>query len=90
MHEFAKRVVVQAATYSPTWLSSTIGAGGFNFSVRYGKRWYPDAIATFILPAGIFESLNDLKPSHRYKVKEKIAYCKSCFSFLEEKVLSGD
>ena len=25
---------------------STIGAGGFNFSVRNGKRWYPTAIVT--------------------------------------------
>ena len=24
------------ATYSPTWCSSTIGANGLNFSVRYG------------------------------------------------------
>ena len=35
-----------AATYSPTWYSSTIGANGFNFSVRNGKRWSPVAIAT--------------------------------------------
>ena len=26
--------------------SSTISAGGLNFSVRYGKRWNPAAIAT--------------------------------------------
>ena len=25
-----------AVTYSPTWYSSTIGADGLNFSVRYG------------------------------------------------------
>ena len=25
-----------AATYSPTWYSSTIGTNGLNFSVRYG------------------------------------------------------
>jgi hypothetical protein len=34
-----------AAAYSPT-LRSTIGAVGLNFSVRNGKRWNPDAIAT--------------------------------------------
>jgi hypothetical protein len=27
-------------------LSSTIGAGGLNFSVRNGKRWNPAAIVT--------------------------------------------
>ena len=27
-------------------LGSTIGAVGLNFSVRNGKRWNPDAIAT--------------------------------------------
>ena len=37
-----------AATYSPTWWGSTIGAGGFNFSVRYGKRWDPAAITTAV------------------------------------------
>ena len=39
-----------AATYSPTWYSSTIGASGLNFSVRNGKRWDPAAITTW-LPA---------------------------------------
>ena len=38
-----------AATYSPTWYSSTIGANGLNFSVRNGKRWIPVAIATLNL-----------------------------------------
>ena len=38
-----------AATYSPTWYSSTIGANGLNFSVRNGKRWIPVAIATLSL-----------------------------------------
>ena len=38
-----------AATYSPTWFSSTIGANGLNFSVRNGKRWSPVAITTLIL-----------------------------------------
>ena len=38
-----------AATYSPTWYSSTIGANGFNFSVRDGKRWSPVAIATLLV-----------------------------------------
>ena len=37
-----------AAAYSPTWWGSTIGDGGLNFSVRYGKRWFPAAIATAI------------------------------------------
>ena len=35
-----------AASYSPNWWVSTIGAGGLNFSVRNGKRWIPAAIAT--------------------------------------------
>ena len=35
-----------AATYSPTLLCSTIGAGGLNFSVRNGKRWDPAAKTT--------------------------------------------
>ena len=30
-----------AATYSPTFYRSTIGAEGLNFSVRNGKRWTP-------------------------------------------------
>ena len=37
-----------AATYSPTWYSSTIGVSELNFSVRNGKRWFPAAIATAI------------------------------------------
>ena len=31
----------KAATYSPTWYSSTIGANGLNFPVRNGKGWAP-------------------------------------------------
>ena len=38
-----------AATYSPTWLGSTIGTNAFNFSVRNGKRWVHVVIATMIL-----------------------------------------
>ena len=34
-----------AATYSPA-IRSTIGAVGLNFSVRNGKRWNTNAIAT--------------------------------------------
>ena len=30
-----------AATYSPAFYCSTIGAAGLNFSVRDGKRWTP-------------------------------------------------
>ena len=41
-----------AVTYSPTLPGSTIGAGGLNGSVRYGKRWIPAAIATGLYPAG--------------------------------------
>ena len=41
-----RTLVKLAATYSPTWYSSTIGANGLNFSVRNGKRWIPVAIAT--------------------------------------------
>lgn len=35
-----------AVTYSPGFLSSTIGAEGLNFSVRNGKRWNPLAKTT--------------------------------------------
>ena len=31
----------KAATYSPTWCGSTIGADGLNYPVRYGKGWAP-------------------------------------------------
>ena len=31
----------KAATYSPTWCGSTIGANGLNFPVRNGKGWAP-------------------------------------------------
>ena len=41
-------VIRSATTYSPT-ISSTIGADGFNFSVRNGKRWSPAAIVTLRL-----------------------------------------
>ena len=34
----------KAATYSPALHCSTIGANGFNFSVRNGKRWDTAAI----------------------------------------------
>ena len=37
-----------AATYSPTWWGSTIGASELNFSVRYGKRWILTAIAAAV------------------------------------------
>ena len=37
-----------AATYSPTWWGSTIGAIGLNFSVRNGKRWDPDAVTAAV------------------------------------------
>ena len=37
-----------AATYSPTWWGSTIGADGLNVSVRNGKRWIPAAIAAVV------------------------------------------
>ena len=37
-------VVKKAATYSPALHCSTIGANGFNFSVRNGKRWDTAAI----------------------------------------------
>ena len=37
-----------AATYSPTWWGSTIGASELNFSVRNGKRWILTAITTAV------------------------------------------
>ena len=39
-------VLKGAASYSPALPCSTIGAIGLNFSVRNGKRWNTDAIAT--------------------------------------------
>ena len=39
-------VLKGAASYSPALHCSTIGAIGLNFSVRNGKRWNTDAIAT--------------------------------------------
>ena len=39
-------VLKWAASYSPALHCSTIGAIGLNFSVRNGKRWNTDAIAT--------------------------------------------
>ena len=41
-----------AATYSPTWCSSTIGASELNFSVRNGKRWILTAITAFHISLG--------------------------------------
>ena len=41
--DFSSGLITKTAdTYSPT-ISSTIGAGGLNFSVRNGKRWNPAA-----------------------------------------------
>ena len=37
-----------AVSYSPALHCSTIGAGGLNFSVRNGKRWFLTAITTAI------------------------------------------
>ena len=37
-----------AATYSPNWWVSTIGAGELNCSVRNGKRWNLTAITTAV------------------------------------------
>ena len=37
-----------AATYSPTWWGSTIGASELNFSVRNGKRWILTAITATV------------------------------------------
>ena len=41
-------ILKAAATYSPTWWGSTIGASELNFSVRYGKRWILTAIAAAV------------------------------------------
>ena len=38
-----------AASYSPTWCSSTIGVSELNFSVRNGKRWILTAVTTVTL-----------------------------------------
>ena len=37
-----------AATYSPTWWGSTIGACELNFSVRNGKRWDLTAVTAAV------------------------------------------
>ena len=41
---FVPEALKAAATYSPTWCRSTIGASELNFSVRDGKRWILTAI----------------------------------------------
>ena len=56
-----------AATYSPNWWVSTIGASELNFSVRNGKRWDLTAITTavcylrektqFGMPSGTLDQL---------------------------------
>ena len=51
-----------AATYSPTWWGSTIGASEFNFSVRNGKRWTLTAIATAVYC--LRESVSQQKSSY--------------------------
>ena len=45
---WAKLLKKEAATYSPIFADSTIGAEGLNFSVRNGKRWNTLAITTII------------------------------------------
>ncbi len=50
-----------AATYSPTWCSSTIGVGELNFSVRNGKRWILTALTTLIFS----DSFDGLVPWNR-------------------------
>ena len=54
-----------AATYSPTWCSSTIGASELNFSVRYGKRWILTAIATAVF------YLREMRRSKEYRLTER-------------------
>ncbi len=50
--ETTLRLSKVAATYSPTWCSSTIGARELNFSVRNGKRWILTAITAFLISLG--------------------------------------
>ena len=38
---------------------STIGAAGFNFSVRNGKRWNPRAIAALVFVSTLLPALGD-------------------------------
>ena len=57
MNHTKKRILLRVLTeqdslfkknggYLLSHLRSTIGVDGLNFSVRNGKRWNPDAIAT--------------------------------------------
>ena len=49
LHGYNRRrtlLTKKAATYSPAFHRSTIGASGLNFSVRNGKRWNPAAMTT--------------------------------------------
>ena len=60
-----------AATYSPTWWGSTIGASELNFSVRNGKRWILTAITTAVYYLrenifGISEILHQLHTEPAY------------------------
>ena len=65
MNHTKKRILLRVLTeqdslfkknggYLLSHLRSTIGVDGLNFSVRNGKRWNPDAIATWM-------TLNDHK-----------------------------
>ena len=58
----------KAATYSPTWCGSTIGANGLNFPVRNGKGWAPSPWPPRTCPelvSGSLGNVPDLVGSHQ-------------------------
>ena len=66
-----------AATYSPTWYRSTIGASELNFSVRDGKRWILAAITA------LFVQRKNFTPSAAMALRENSRYSctRSCFRY---------
>ena len=60
----------KAATYSPTWCGSTIGANGLNFPVRNGKGWAPSPWPPRTCPGPVPGSLGDV-PGIAGKLQEQ-------------------
>ena len=68
-------------------LGSTIGAVGLNFSVRNGKRWNPDAIATWISLSSFFifmtiAQAKETNPSHNLYNSKNTPWLKKPFGQL--------
>ena len=70
-----------AATYSPTWWGSTIGASELNFSVRNGKRWILTAITATIYV---------LRKNNLIVINFRVFRCRLCTSWLISSVFISD